>query len=184
MIIQSSIAAGRLLASHQLVDMEQTEAQSDIRSSQTEEWTYLAEGGAHLVFAYRGTVPSLRNKVLRVRKSHVESPTCGLFEEGITTFERARGYFANTITPALVPPELLPEEWRVSVRTDWIRALEADSLSSRPKSRTSLRSSLSGDQQSLSDESIEVSLVENLLGAEGDVAIEIKVSLSVSPCAN
>jgi hypothetical protein len=165
------------------IDMEQTQIQSDIQSSQTEEWTYLAEGGAHLVFAYHGTASSLRNKVLRVRKSHVESPTCGTFEEGITTFERARVYFANTITPVLVPPELLPEEWRVSVRTDWIRALEADSLSLRPKSRTSLRSSLSGDQQSTSDESVEVSLVENLLGAEGDVAIEIKVRSSVSPSA-
>jgi inositol-pentakisphosphate 2-kinase len=155
------------------------EIRRDLQSSQTGEWTYLAEGGAHLVFAYRGSVPSLRHKVLRVRKEHIESPSIGTSE--ISDFERARVYFARTITPALLPPDLLPMEWRVSVDAGWIRALERDSVGVRPESRTSLRSSLSEDQQSLSPKPIEVSLVENLLGERGDMAIEIKVSLH--PCS-
>lgn len=176
MIVQVSAAANPWLRTGSS-NMQQAEIQKDLESSRTEEWTYLAEGGAHLVFAYHGAAPSLRNKVLRVRKERIESPTGGTLEEGTRTFERARAYCASNIIPALVPPDLLPTERRVSVQADWIRELEAQSLNIRPKSRTSLRSSLSEDQQSLSSTSIEVSVVENLLGGEGDVAVEIKVSL-------
>lgn len=152
------------------------EAQKAIQSSSTTEWTYLAEGGAHLVFAYRGTAPSLCNKVLRVRKDHVQPSVHAISEKKATSYERARLHFANSVTPALVPPELSPTECRVTVAADWIRQLEQDSLRVRPEGRISVSARPSKNQPLPSGTLLEVSLVENLLGGLGDVAVEIKVN--------
>lgn len=153
-----------------------TYLQAALRNSQTSEWSYLAEGGAHLVFAYRGPSSSLHNKVLRIRKEYIASSSSKPSESD-EAFETARRYFASSVTPALVPANLLPSECRLTVDAKWVQQLEQESLDFRPETRLSMRrSSVIGGNVDLGrDRVLEVSLVENLLGGEGDLAIEIKV---------
>ena len=161
------------------VDMNDTtraQIQSLIRSSPTTDWTYLAEGGAHLVFSYCGNEPSIQNKVLRIRKTHLEPRSGNDTGAKPGRYECARNYLATTITPSLVPPELLPMECKVTLNAEWVHELERGSLDLRPKERISSRRYPSNHQHSTSPTSFQASLVENLLGGEGDIAIEIKVS--------
>lgn len=147
-----------------------------ISSSTSDEWEYLAEGGAHLVFAYRGSSSFFRNKVIRVRKDRLDGPSTQKQQE--TLFDVARDHLSRHIIPALVPYEILPSDDRVTVSIDWIRSLLHDSVDRRPASRLSARSedSLLESTDTLDNAFIEVSLVENLLGGVGDLAVEIKVS--------
>lgn len=155
-----------------------TNLQETLSRSTTSEWTYLAEGGAHLVFAYRGASPLLSNKVLRIRKENIASSSSPSSTTG-GSFEVARQYLASSVIPTLVPADLLPSESRLAVRGKWAQQLEQATLDVRPESRLSTPASsvAQGDLVDPRDDSlVEVSLVENLLGGEGDLAIEIKVS--------
>lgn len=157
-------------------DQPLTDLQEALRNSQTSEWKYLAEGGAHLVFAYRGSSSLLDNKVLRIRKENIASSSTNS-SEADGKFETARQYFGTSVTPALVPASLLPIECRLTVDAKWVQQLEQASLNVRPQPRLSTPQSsvIGGDIKLDGDRVIEVSLVENLLGGEGDLAIEIKV---------
>lgn len=160
------------------------DTQEAIWLSLTTEWTYIAEGGAHLVFAYRGAEPSLHNKVLRIRKAHIESTSADTPDSLQRRYEHAREYLSTTIIPVLVPSELLPTECRVTVEADWIYQLERESLDRRPEGRISARAVPLDGRRPPSPAPVQVSVVENLLGGEHDIAIEIKVSLASLPFSN
>ncbi|KAJ9119122.1 hypothetical protein QFC22_003613 [Naganishia vaughanmartiniae] len=152
------------------------DSNSALRSSTSDEWQYLAEGGAHLVFAYHGSSLSLLNKVIRVRKDRLAgSSTTETQQE--TLFDAARGHLSRHIIPSLVPHEILPADDRVTVSGKWIRSVLSGSVDLRPTSRLSTGSDYPIPvTMSTHDDDVEVSLVENLLGGEGDLAVEIKVS--------
>ena len=161
-----------------------TDIQDAIRLSRTTEWTYLAEGGAHLVFAYRGTEPSLNNKVLRIRKAHPDYTSGDTSDSQQSRYRVAQEYLSTTIISVLVPPELLSAESRVTVEADWMYQLERESLDRRPKGRISARAIPSDGRRPSSPALVQVSVLENLLGGEHDIAIEIKVSLASLPSPN
>lgn len=155
--------------------MDRQLLQEALRASTTTEWVYLAEGGAHLVFAHRGSSSLLVDKVLRIRKEDIDSSTLNS-DKAVDTFEVARQYFANVITPLLVPTNLLPGECRVTVDLKWIQHLVQASSAVRPDTRLlSQRSVPEVDDNCRINKAVEVSLVENLLGGPGDLAVEIKV---------
>jgi hypothetical protein len=159
--------------SHLLSNLQET-----LSRSTTNEWAYLAEGGAHLVFAYRAASPLLSNKVLRIRKENIASSSSPSSTTG-GSFEAARQYLASSVIPTLVPADLLPSEIRLAVEGKWARQLEQATLDVRPESRLSTPASSVAQSDLIDpgdDSLVEVSLVENLLGGEGDLAIEIKVS--------
>lgn len=148
---------------------------SALRASTSDEWKYLAEGGAHLVFAYRGSSPLLQNKVIRARKDRLGGTSK---EHQKTSFDVARDHLSRQVIPSLVPQQLLPADDRIAVKANWLQELIRDSVNLRPASRLTSGSdhSIPVSKHTLDNDAIEVSLVENLLGGEGDLAIEIKVS--------
>ncbi|KAJ9103211.1 hypothetical protein QFC21_002634 [Naganishia friedmannii] len=82
-----------------------------------------------------------------------------------------------------MPHDILPAENRVIVSANWIQSLLVDSANLRPASRVSSGShhSIPVSTNTLDSDVIEVSLVENLLGGEGDLAVEIKPKCGFLP---
>ncbi|KAJ9097425.1 hypothetical protein QFC19_006795 [Naganishia cerealis] len=150
---------------------------SAIRSSTSDDWEYLAEGGAHLVFAYRGPSPFLKSKVMRVRKDRLSGAP--EVQQQDTSYDVARDYLSHRIMPSLVPPDILPTEGRFTVNKKWIQKLLDSSNDARPASRLSSSNvpPVKSNSNTLNNDVIEVSLVENLLGGESDLAVEIKVRM-------
>ncbi|KAJ3821339.1 inositol-pentakisphosphate 2-kinase [Lentinula raphanica] len=98
----------------------------DVTLTSPNDWKYISEGGATIVFSYCGP-PDERfdERVLRLKKQTID--VGGL--EGDETFQ-------TEIIPRLVPRKHLVEMEAVTLSTSWLEALSALSTSLRPTWRT------------------------------------------------
>jgi hypothetical protein len=151
-----------------LSNPSQTRATLLSEASPPDDWHYIAEGGANLVFGYHGPSELYRNKALRIPKSptleqnDAETPIGSLWRQDLL--------------PKLLDSIHLPESEVVSLEAGWVDTLLGAALSSRPDARTS-------DQTpSISSGSpVQATLMTDLRGGSLNLdtkvlAIEIKVS--------
>jgi hypothetical protein len=137
----------------------------DISITSPAEWKYLNEGGANTVYGYRNpSDPIYGDKVLRIPKvipleTNVEHDRSD-----------ARDTFETLLLPALVDRRFLAERQRVIVSSEWLAGLEQQEAGARPTHRTSSQPS------SRNHAEVEGTLMKNLIGGDGVIAVEIKVN--------
>jgi hypothetical protein len=134
------------------------------------DWSYGAEGGAHVVFTYHGASSAYTGKLLRIRKistlrDHPPSAASALWRD--------------MLLPRFAPAELLIRSDTVKLGGAWLRELLLEAEIKRPAGRVE-----QGEQRTLGEEVEEgahVWVMENMrtvpgLG-EGErvLAVEIKV---------
>lgn len=93
------------------------------RSAPTD-WVYLGEGGAHVVFRYRGSDPALQGRAMRLVKT-----------EGAAADTALRHTWATELLPQLVPASLLAEPSLANVHDKWMRAIVTPTELMRPAER-------------------------------------------------
>ncbi|WVQ73254.1 hypothetical protein IAR50_002822 [Cryptococcus sp. DSM 104548] len=99
---------------------------SQLTTPQT--WSYIAEGGAHIVFSYDGpSSQTFTGKVLRLRKPNCPSPP--------PNHQLLQNTWRYELLPKLLPPELLTESREVIVEASWFRELLLLADKVRPDSR-------------------------------------------------
>lgn len=141
----------------------------DVTTTSPSHWHYLSEGGASIVFAYRGpSNPHLDNMVLRLRKAPVNDPHVHTDEELDDEPDDASIVFQERVISKLVPREYLPKMLVAKVGKEWLSALSERVKSSgvRPTSR-----------QEVDDIDVrhrKAVLSNDLVGHDG-LAVEIKV---------
>ncbi|WVN90605.1 uncharacterized protein L203_105846 [Cryptococcus depauperatus CBS 7841] len=87
------------------------------------DWLYIAEGGAHIVFSYRGNNPNYVNKALRVRKPTADNYSLDLQRKW------------RDILPTLLPAELLVSCEEVTLDQLWLKDLLEKAEEKRPAKR-------------------------------------------------
>ena len=155
---------GEVLQSPKAIQSPSTRVAETINDTAPSDWVYKAEGGAHLIFGYRGVVPVYVGRVLRITK------TAG-------TDTDAQSEWRDRLLPLLVPSNLLVRSEEVTLGSDWLRRLLVNTESHRPESRkplTELEDTPSGRH-------IKACVMEDLTtntgpGQETVLAVEIKVS--------
>ncbi|EJD02222.1 uncharacterized protein FOMMEDRAFT_88227 [Fomitiporia mediterranea MF3/22] len=111
------------------------------------DWKYVSEGGATIVFSYRGPLhPVFSGTVLRLRKtsrnlnadgeSHRETESGQLEGEGEEPDDHSI-LFQRSVTSQLIEPNDLPRLESVRVERSWLEALKAATEKSRPPGRQS-----------------------------------------------
>lgn len=145
--------------------------QSTVNASSTSptDWQYVSEGGATIVFSYRGHRHSIfTGNVLRLRKIKfdqiaIENPSERAGEEpDDPTIE-----FQRRVTSKLLPPENLPRLETVQVYRPWLEDLQRLAEGDRPPERRRIDTIDVNRRKAV--------LATDLVGGEG-WAVEIKVS--------
>lgn len=159
---------------------EDKRTNSALGRSPATDWVYLAEGGAHAVFRYRGSDPSLKGKVIRL----VKQATAG--EPDIALRET----WKYKLLHELVPSSLLVEATPSPVTEQWARGVVTPTEMLRPTAR---RTETNKPLAETIDYAVPAQLMDDLLSAapQGKVlSIEIKpkwgflpASENVSPAA-
>jgi inositol-pentakisphosphate 2-kinase len=143
-------------------------AHADVVDTAPEEWRYISEGGATIVFSYAGRAHhQFDGMALRLRKV----PWTTIPNADRTVRDECDDpsiEFQHTVMSRLIPAEHLPCLKTVHVNKDWLEALDAD----RPLKRRA-------------EDHIDVSrrkavLATDLVGGAG-LAVEIRVSWLPSP---
>ncbi|BEJ17268.1 hypothetical protein CspHIS471_0606690 [Cutaneotrichosporon sp. HIS471] len=93
------------------------------RSAPTD-WVYLGEGGAHVIFRYRGTDPALQGRAMRLVKA-----------EGATADAAVRHIWAAELLPQFLPASLLASPLPAIVNETWTRAVVTPTEIMRPAER-------------------------------------------------
>ncbi|BEJ01812.1 hypothetical protein CcaverHIS631_0604940 [Cutaneotrichosporon cavernicola] len=93
------------------------------RSAPTD-WVYLGEGGAHVIFRYRGTDPALQGRAMRLVKA-----------EGATADAAVRHTWAAELLPQFLPASLLASPLPAIVNETWTRAVVTPTEIMRPAER-------------------------------------------------
>ncbi|TXT09991.1 uncharacterized protein COLE_03925 [Cutaneotrichosporon oleaginosum] len=93
------------------------------RSAPTD-WVYLGEGGAHVIFRYRGTNPALQGRAMRLVKT-----------DGAAADAALRNTWAAELLPQLVPASLLATPTPTAVDSKWTRAVVTPTELMRPAER-------------------------------------------------
>jgi hypothetical protein len=149
----------------------ETTAKNPSLVSNIEDWHYIAEGGANLVFGYHGRTLDYRNKALRIPKSlntRIEDD-----ESDISILWR------DELLPKLLPKSHLPDVQPVSLDGLWVASLVEHVQHTRPDFRTDV--DLSAFTSSPTP--VKATLMDDLRTSASDIshtvlAIEIKVSSS------
>ena len=135
------------------------------------DWSYVAEGGASIVFSYVGPFHLLFNgKVLRLRKTSrllsVQPPhsISGTDEEP----DDPSIAFQNTVTSKLVPNTHLPDLQTVKASSQWLRRLADVAEPCRPVERAA--------KDGIDTSKARAVLATDLVGGQG-WAVEIKVAI-------
>lgn len=109
----------------------------DPTTTSPNDWQYVSEGGATIVFSYCG--PQHRDfsgTVLRLRKTSsgnfIPDRTNSTFDDEA---EDPSVVFQNKVISRLVPPSFLPRLETVVVGTEWLTALQIASACVRPSER-------------------------------------------------
>ncbi|ADV22064.1 inositol-pentakisphosphate 2-kinase [Cryptococcus gattii E566] len=144
--------------------------------TQPSDWAYIAEGGAHIVFSYRGRSETYATRALRVRKPSATAEPLVQAEEN-DVCDRWR----RNILPKLLPWQLLTTFSDVILEERWYKELLAMVDVVRPAQRK-LTTDLTakGNRTGV--------LLEDLTSSEDAngaiaVAIEIKPKWGFLPCA-
>ncbi|KZT09780.1 uncharacterized protein LAESUDRAFT_712226 [Laetiporus sulphureus 93-53] len=132
-----------------------------------EHWKYVAEGGASMVFSYRGPVhPTYTGRVLRLRKVPLNS-----VEAELNSTEESQdhaGYsiaFDDAVIRRLIPEQFLPRLESVLMDSKWLETLSQLTEHERPRERRTKHTVDTRQTRAL--------LAPDLLGNEG-IAVEIK----------
>lgn len=148
-------------------------ADSVLTRTSATDWIYLAEGGAHVVFRYRGTEPSLQGKVIRlVKVAAVGEPDIALRET-----------WKYKLLPQIVPPNLLAQTTPTPINEQWARGVVTPTEMLRPTAR---RAETKGPLADVIDYTVPAQLMDDLLGSTPDgkvLAIEIKPKWGFLPSA-
>ena len=89
------------------------------------DWVYRTEGGAHLIFAYRGSSTAYANRIIRVRKSI--SPE--------DSDSEIRAVWTKDLLPKLVSRDLLLRVTSVELQEKWLKDVLKSELPKRSKER-------------------------------------------------
>ena len=139
----------------------------DVTTTQPSDWSYIAEGGASIVFAYRGrSHPTFSNTVLRLRKAPLNDPHLHTAEELEAEPDDVSIAFQEHVISRLVPKEYLPSLVVVRVEKEWLEALAELVKDVRPKSRQEV--------DEIDVHHFKAVLSNDLVGHDG-LAVEIKV---------
>jgi hypothetical protein len=83
------------------------------------DWSYIAEGRANVVWAYEGASPSLKGKVLRLRKKRRSAADLANADEDASVA------FTNRVLSLLLPPESCVQLESLPVTRDALLAFAA-----------------------------------------------------------
>lgn len=136
------------------------------------DWVYLGEGGAHVVFRYRGSEPSLQGRAMRLVKA-TDSGTPGV---------ALRHTWADELLPQVVPERLLAQPKSTTVDETWTRAVVTPTELMRPAERRANSKPLA----EIVDYTRPAQLMDDLTcGVEGEkvLAVEIKPKWGFLPQA-
>ncbi|KIJ69157.1 hypothetical protein HYDPIDRAFT_81118 [Hydnomerulius pinastri MD-312] len=137
-----------------------------------EDWTYVSEGGATIVFSYTGSQSHFVGKVLRLRKV----PNSGATHNRNTDEEEPDDpmiAFQNTIISHLVPKKYLPEMEVVLLDTHWLERLQEVHDDDRPPARREKDKIDTGRSKGI--------LATDLIGGANTLAVEIKPKWGFMP---
>lgn len=109
--------------------LRSTEALSQV-SAETlvSEWSFKAEGGAHIIFVYHGTSPTYNGQILRVRKVAHNNDEAN----------RVNDEWRSNLLPRLLPSEVLVEKQEVNLDLEWATQLLQSVEGERASERTSI----------------------------------------------
>ncbi|KAL4067780.1 inositol-pentakisphosphate 2-kinase [Scleroderma yunnanense] len=149
-----------------------------ITDTQPADWVYVSEGGASIVFSYRGRKdPRFDGRVLRLRKTNVlgsgVTPSCDIDGEEP---DDPMISFQNDIISQLVPQSFLPELDAVLLDSSWLHALERLHNGDRPLERRMKDEIDKGRRKGV--------LATDLIGGEDTIAVEIKPKWGFLPKAH
>jgi hypothetical protein len=128
------------------------------------DWSYIGEGGAHILFAYHGPVASWNKRVLRIRKRKANPDDAA---------QQALSTWRSELLPQLLPTTdlLLPQ--KVHVEGSWLRQVVDAAKGERSEARIA---------ENALEELGDVSVMGNAIGPSSTgtrtLAMEIKVSYS------
>lgn len=107
-----------------------------ITETKPEDWTYISEGGATIVFSYRGPHNvQFSDHVLRLRKVAYGSSDNTLLDANSEQPDDPMIAFQENIISKLVPSEFLPSLMVVVLEEDWLRSLVVLRDGDRPAER-------------------------------------------------
>jgi len=140
-----------------------------ITDTQPTDWVYVSEGGATIVFSYRGREdPRFDGRVLRLRKTSLlgsgATPCCDIDEEEPDDLMVS---FQKDVVSQLIPQTFLPELIVVLLNPSWLYLLESLRGRDRPLERRMKDGIDKGRRKGV--------LATDLIGGEGTIAVEIKV---------
>jgi hypothetical protein len=129
------------------------------------DWSYIGEGGAHVLFAYHGTVASWKTRVLRIRKRKANP-------EDAT--QQALSTWRSELLPRILPTADLLLQQKVHVEGLWLRQVVHAAKGERSEGRIA---------ENALEELGDVSVMGNAIGSASTtgsrtLAMEIKVSHS------
>ena len=158
---------------------ESTDLNDLLQQTRPEEWKYLSEGGANVVYVYRGWREAFKDKALRIKK---RAPGIGssVSRRQSTT---PNDYWQEKMLPHVLQHAdrdargLLPTRKKMHVNRLWIRAMNDQSKKDRPAHR--LQSEYA-DLENCDQDSLVV-LTDDLIGGAGHIAIEIKPKAGFVP---
>lgn len=136
-----------------------------VADSRPEDWVYVSEGGATIVFSYRGTEnPHFKGRVLRLRKVHLLDN--GAVHDGEEEPDDPMIAFHKDVISFLVPQAFLPDLDVILLNESWLDALERLRDGDRPLERRK--------KDKIDKRRKKGVLATDLVGGEGIVAVEIK----------
>ncbi|KAF8844799.1 hypothetical protein BDN67DRAFT_893644 [Paxillus ammoniavirescens] len=144
-----------------------------VTESQPEEWSYVSEGGATIVFSYTGpSNPNFIGKVLRLRKIPVSKAAPRIDADGdepddpMITFQRI-------VIATLVPSKYLPDLDVVLLDASWLEELEKLRDVDRPAERR--------EKDQIDKRRRKGILATDLVGGKDTLAVEIKPKWGFMP---
>ncbi|KAF9227734.1 DUF941-domain-containing protein [Gyrodon lividus] len=144
-----------------------------VTESRPQDWTYLSEGGATIVFSYAGPPNHIfTGKVLRLRKILV-SETAQRRETDEEEPDDPTIAFQRTVITSLVPSKYLPDLDVVLLDGEWLEALEALRDADRPAERREKDQIDKGRRKGV--------LATDLVGGKNILAVEIKPKWGFMP---
>ncbi|KAG9021105.1 Inositol-pentakisphosphate 2-kinase [Tulasnella sp. JGI-2019a] len=139
-----------------------------ITTTSPTDWTYVSEGGANIVLAYKGASDdNFSGSVLRLRAMHIDADSSTKSNEPEQQADDPSIAFQKHIISKLISPAFLPRLEAVDLDEPWLRELAIKTEPSRPLSRRTV--------QIIDAKQARGVLASDLIGSTG-WAVEIKVS--------
>ncbi|KAI6045591.1 inositol-pentakisphosphate 2-kinase [Pisolithus marmoratus] len=141
-------------------------SQLHVADSRPEDWVYVSEGGATIVFSYRGTEnPQFNNRVLRLRKAPLLDNNNAVHDIEEQPDDPMIAFHRDVIS-YLVPQTFLPDLDVILLNESWLDALERLRDGDRPLERRK--------KDKIDKRRKKGILATDLVGGGGIIAVEIK----------